>query len=165
MMNYEETLRLLTEEYREERVCVVDTNDYDLTTNPRGRNRNKSRSEWADNVVKKLFGIERETIIKKKPRESSSGEYNFSYIKFAENSSSEVLGVVSGKSSFHRMYPSDLWFYALDGKKAKVKELFSQEHLCWHTQKVIILKNKDPQNSKEAYENERMMKNKFGLLD
>ena len=95
----------------ENKFFLVSTAKYDLTTNPKGRNSRKSRSEWADETVKELFKRERSQIVKMYPRKCSTGELNFSYIKFAENTCGEVFGIVHGKSSFHCMYPSDVWFY------------------------------------------------------
>lgn len=123
MKTLEEIETILEEKLGADRFAFVPTNKYDLTTNPKGRNSKKDRREWADAVVKMLFGnIEREEIVKAS-RRLGTGEYNFSYIKFAMNSNNEIFGVVHGKSSFHCMYPSDVWFYDLcDGQKKKVAE-------------------------------------------
>ena len=51
----EDIINQLKEEFGETNVCVVSTEGYDLTTNPKGRNSKKDRSNWADYVVKKLY--------------------------------------------------------------------------------------------------------------
>ena len=54
----------------------------------------------------------------------SSGEFNFSYIKFAENEEG-IFAIVHGKSSFHCMYPSDVWFSDFGvNEKRELKEIF-----------------------------------------
>ena len=133
----------LIEEFGNDRVVTVSTKGYDLTTNPKGRNSKKDRRDWADSIFRELFdNMERSDVIKER-RCLGSGEYNFSYVKFAINKNNEIVGVVHGKSSFHCMYPSDVWFYDFDdGKKNKVKELFEKQGLSWYTDEIIIIKNK-----------------------
>lgn len=143
----------------------VFTDKYDLTTNPKGRNSKKSRSDWADITVRKLFGKERKDIIKKS-RKRSTGEYNFSYIKFAQNESGKIFAIVHGKSSFHCKYPSDVWFYAFDDvKKKELEEFFKNNGLKWYTEKIIIIKNKDCLECKESYYNEGQLKKWFNTFD
>ncbi|MGO5020598.1 hypothetical protein ACTQ32_12315 [Roseburia faecis] len=152
---------------KSENVKIVLTKGYDLTTNPSGRNSKKDRSHWADNVVEQIYlNTDRSNIVKKYPRKRSSGEYNFSYIKFGINDKGVIYGLVSGKSSFHCMYPSDVWFYEFDGKsKKKLEQCMIQNNLKWYEEKILILKNENVLDSKEAYDNERKMKNWFGLYD
>lgn len=64
------------------------------------------------------------------------------------------------------MYPSDVWFYEFDGKsKKKLEQCMIQNNLKWYEEKILILKNENVLDSKEAYDNERKMKNWFGLYD
>lgn len=153
--------------FPEGNIRVVSTEKYDLTTNPKGRNSKRERSKWADEVVRNIYdNMERKNVVKKYPRQCSSGELNFSYIKFGIDKDGNVYGLVSGKSSFHCKYPSDVWFY--DFEKLDKKELekyMLKNNMKWYTDKIIILKNKDTYFSKEAYENERIMKELFDLFD
>lgn len=150
---------------------LVSTGEYDLTTNPKGRNSKKDRNDWADKNVEMLFGKKRCEIVKKKEdaRKNSAGEYNFSYIKFAENKEGEVFGIVHGKSSFHSLYPGDVWFYDFtvipDNKKKELKEFFKKNDLKWHTEKIIIIKNKDACDYFEAKANENRLKDLFNTFD
>lgn len=158
----------LIKKYGKDNVFIVSTEGYDLTTNPKGRNSKKERSEWADNVVSKLYnGKKRNKIIKMNARVRSTGEYNFSYIKFAQNSKEEIYGIVNGKSSFHCMYPSDVWFYEFEdeSKKTNLKTCMENNDLHWYTKEILILKNKDKLNSKEAYDNEKVMHKLFDLYN
>lgn len=157
----------MIEKYGADNVFVVSTEEYDLTTNPKQGNRQKDRSIWSDNVVSQLYnGTKRSEIIKQKPRYASSGEYNFSYIKFAQNCKEEIYGVVNGKSSFHCMYPSDVWFYDLteDGKEG-LKMCMEDNKLQWYTKEILILKNKNTFDSEEACKNEKIMQKLFNLYD
>lgn len=156
---------ILKKEYAD-RAVWVETKGYVLTINPNRRNRCKSRREWADDVAQKSFGVSRETIIKKFPFSHSSGEYSFSYIKFAIDSNGEIFGIVSGKSSFHKYYPSDVWFYDIEKGKNKAAAIeMKNSGWTWDTEEILILKNENPKNSREAYENEKILKDLFGLYD
>ena len=159
MKTLKDTKRILKKEFGAERVVLISTDKYDLTTNPKGRNSKKDRRDWADVVVKTLFkNVERDEIVKES-RQLGTGEYNFSYIKFAVNSDGEVFGVVNGKSSFHCMYPSDVWFYDLESvQKKKVKEFFAENDLKWYTEKILVIKNRNVYDYKEAYDNEKRIK-------
>ena len=155
----EDILTQLKEEFGETHVCVVSTEGYDLTTNPKERNSKKDRSNWADYVVKNLYG----GIIRK---DLSAEEYNFSYIKFGIDDKDNIYGLVSGKSKFHWLYPSDVWFYEFDGiTKMELENHMKKNNMRWYEKEIVILKNKDGSSSKEAYENERKMKSMFGLFD
>ena len=156
----------LTEILGQENIVLVSTKGYDLTTNPRHRNKNRRRSEWADTTVKKIYGIERTQIVKKFARQRSTGEYNFSYIKFAIDSKQQIYGVVHGKSSFHVKNPSDIWFYDFDHvKKEDLKKLFKYQKLTWYTDEILIIKNNNPLDSKEAYKNEKLIQSLFSTYD
>lgn len=145
---------------------LVSTEGYDLTTNPKGRNSKKSRSTWADVVVKELFNIERKQIAKVCPKKRSTGEYNFSYIKLARDASGSVFGIVHGKSSFHCMYPSDVWFYNFTNvKKGDLEKFMNQYGLEWYTKEIIIIKNKNSQDCREAYINEGKLREWFNTCD
>lgn len=162
----EEIVNQLKEKYNPDNVCIVSTEGYDLTTNPSGRNSKKDRSEWADSVVCQLYnGTKRSEIIKKEPRLRSTGEYNFSYIKFACNDAGDIYGIVNGMSSFHKMYPSDVFFYDLDEYKKEVSEYMKDNVLEWYTKEILILKNDNVLEHKEAYKHEKEMKELFGLFD
>lgn len=144
---------------------LVSTDKYDLTTNPKSRNSKKSRSDWADATVKELYRLERSQIVKKCPRRNSTGEYNFAYIKFAKNEDG-IFGVVHGKSSFHCMYPSDVWFYDFDdGEKEELVKFFKKKRMEWYTKAIIIIKNQNDLDSKEAYKNEGKLKEWFKTFD
>lgn len=166
MKTLEEIEIILEEKLGADRFVFISTDKYDLTTNPKGRNSKKDRKEWADVVVKMLFENKERGEIVKTSRRLGTGEYNFSYIKFAVNKNNEVFGVVHGKSSFHCMYPSDVWFYDLDdGKKKNVREFFLENGLRWYTEKILIIKNMDVYDYKEAYENEKNIKEWLHTFD
>lgn len=156
----------MIETYGEDRVLVVSTKDYDFTRKPRHGKAEKQRSMWLDNVVCPLYKINRNNIIKKS-RAQSTGEYNFSYIKFGVNvESKKIYGLVSGKSSFHKNYAGDVWFYEFQmNEKKQLQECMSINKLEWYVEEVVILKNVDSKDAKEAYVNERSLKNRFGLFD
>jgi hypothetical protein len=156
----------LIKEYGKGRVKVISTKDVDLTTNPKGRNSKKDRSNWADSVVKKYYKIKRSAIVKK-GRAHSTGEYNFSYIKLAQKDNGEIVGIVNGKSSFHCMYPSDVWFYDFKDFIMKMEKKGRKEDglKAWYQEEIILLINENPKNSNEAYDNEKWMKNHFNLID
>lgn len=155
------------DKFKAENVQIVSTKGFDLTTNPCGRNSKKDRSRWANNVVKQIYAnIDRKNIVKEYPRKRSSGEYNFSYIKFGINDKGVIYGLVSGKSSFHCMYPSDVWFYEFDGEsKKELEQCMIKNNLKWYEERILILKNERELDSKEAYDNEKEMKRLFDLYD
>ena len=144
--------------YGKDRVLVVPTKDYDFTSKPRGGKNDKQRNEWLDNVVCPLYNIDRKNLTDK---------YNFSYIKLGINvESKKVYGLVSGKSSFHPNYASDLWFYKFEkNEKLQLQECMRNNKLEWYVEEIVILKNKDSKNAKESYDNERALKERFGLFD
>lgn len=144
--------------FKKENVHVISTAGYDLTTNPKGRNSKHDRRDWADKTCEDLYHIERSKIVKGS-RKHSSGEYSFAYVKFAEDAKGNVYGIVSGKSSFHAMYPGDVWFYDLIDNKKKDAACFMRENnMKWHADKILIVLNDDPQNHIEAYKNEKKLK-------
>ena len=151
--------------FGKEKVHVISTAGYDLTTSPKGRNSKHDRRDWADKISKDLFHIERSKI-EKVSRKLSSGEYSFAYVKFAEDIKGNVYGIVSGKSSLHAMYPSDIWFYDLiDYNKKKAACFMSDNNMKWHVDKILIVLNDNPQINKEAYDNEKELKLRYGLYD
>ena len=155
----------LKKHFDEKDLILVSTKKYDLTTNPHGRNSKKDRSNWADKTVSLIFDEERSKIIKSS-RNHSCGEYNFSYIKFAENDYGEIYGIVHGKSSFHCLYPSDVWFYDIDNsRKTQLVECFNKYNLEWYTKEILIVKNQNKMDSKEAYINEKKLKVLFNTFD
>lgn len=166
MKTLEEIEIILEEKFGIHRFVRISTDKYDLTTNPKGRNSKKDRCDWADAVVKMLFENKERGEIKKTSRRLGTGEYNFAYIKFAVNKNNEIFGVVHGKSSFHCMYPSDVWFYDFDDeRKNELKELFVENGLRWYTEKIIIIKNNDVYDYKEAYKNEQALKEYLHTFD
>jgi len=166
MKTLEEIEILLEEKLGRDRFVFVSTAKYDLTTNPKGRNSKKGRSDWADVVVKMLFENKERGEIVKASRRLGTGEYNFAYIKFAVNDNNEIFGVVHGKSSFHCMYPSDVWFYDLNEfYKKEIKEFFENNGLRWYTERILIIKNLDVYDYKESYINEKHLKEWFHTFD
>ena len=151
--------------YGKERVYVISTVGYDLTTSPKGRNSKHDRRDWADKIFKYLYDMERNQI-EKKSRSLSSGEYSFAYVKFAEDADGNVYGIVSGKSSFHKMYPSDVWFYdLLDENKKNAANFMRDNNLKWHTNKILVVLNENPKNHSEAYTTEKKLKQTYNLYD
>ena len=154
----EEIKKTLQEKYGKNRVFMISTEKFDLTTNPKKRNTNKGRSKWADEVVEQLYlGIERSQLEKE--------ECNFSYIKFAQNNEGKIFGVVNGKSKFHHKYPSDVWFYDDFTGKDDLKKCMDDYNLQWDTKEILIIKNENPLNSSEAYANESKLHEMFNLYD
>lgn len=159
-------IKIITEEYGEGKICLIDTTEWDLTNTPKRRNRDAGRSKFADEATEMIFGIKRETIIRKNPRCYSTGEYNFSYIKFAKNNAGEVFGIVNGLSCFHCYYPSDIYFYPIpDKNNSKVSRFMEENKLEWYTATVLILKNENPKDRKEAVNNEKWLHRRFNLMD
>lgn len=166
----DEIVEKLINEYEEENVCLVSTKGYDLTTNPGGRNKNESRCEWINiEVADKLYGIkDRSQIIKKVPRRLSTGEYNFAYVKFASDKDGNIYGIVSGKTSFHALNPSDVWFYDINMEEKKTKEAsirMQEKNLRWYEDEILIVKNEDVLSSDEALDHEREIQEMFNLSD
>lgn len=64
------------------------------------------------------------------------------------------------------MYPSDIWFYKLDStNKIQLTKIFKKYDLKWYTKAILIIKNKDKNDSAEAYKNEKLLKSLFGTFD
>lgn len=162
----EQIIKELRKKYGSDNVCMVCTENYDLTTNYKGRNSKKDRSVWADTVVALLYnGMIRSEIIKKEPRVQSSGEYNFAYVKFACDDGN-VYGIVSGLSSFHKMYPSDVYFYNLEeAEKKEAAKRMKENALKWYTKEILIVKNVNVLDRKESVKHEKEIKELFGLSD
>ena len=157
-------IEVLEAYFGKDRVFVVTTKEYDLTINPGSRNSVKSRSEWADLVVKQLYNADRGKL------DDDDKTIQFSYIKLAQDENSKIYGLVNGKSLFHWKNPSDVWFYDLqdDGSnsnKNKVRSFCDQRGLEWYKDEIILVKNKDNHNSKEAYKNEGILRFLFHLFN
>lgn len=166
LVSFKQIVRDATALYGKERVHIVSTDGFDLTTNPKGRNSKHDRSKWADDVFKELYyGLKRSQVIKTS-RRLSSGEYSFAYVKFAEDVKGNVYGIVSGKSSFHVMYPSDVWFYdVIDEDKKTVAKFMRDNNMKWYSKKILIVLNNNPQMHTEAYETEKELKKQYNLYD
>ncbi len=155
----------LNKDYGKERVCLVNTSDYDLTTLPKHGNSNIDRSNWADKVVKYLYKINRNSI-NHEPRFFSTGEYNFTYIKFVKDDKGKIYGAVSGLSCFHSNYPSDVYFYDIpDDEKKQLSDLMVKNHLEWYKDEILIFMNIDAKDRNEAKDNEKKLKKLFNLYD
>ena len=59
-------IKIIKEKYGEGKICLIDTTEWDLTNTPKRRNRDAGRSKFADEATEMIFGIKRETIIRKK---------------------------------------------------------------------------------------------------
>lgn len=165
LFKFKELFKEAERSYGSERVHVISTAGYDLTTNPKGRNSKHGRRDWADKIFKDLYHIDRNQI-EKASRCLSTGEYSFAYVKFAEDAKENVYGIVSGKSSFHKMYPGDVWFYdLLDDEKKNAACFMRDNNLKWHMDKILIVLNNNPKNHKEAYEAESDLNQKFNLFE
>lgn len=164
----EQIVEELIEEYGKHNVCIVSTEDYDLTTYPAWGNSKKDRCRWADVVVRKLYNGKDRSEIKKKSRNWSTGEYSFAYVKFACGDDCNIYGIVSGLSSFHEQYASDVYFYDIAEDKFKKKEAvkrMKENTLEWYKKEILIIKNNNVLDRKEAYQHEKEIKELFGLSD
>lgn len=163
----DQIIKKLSKKYGSGNVCIVSTEGYDLTTNCKRRNSNKDRSKWADTVVAQLYnGMIRSEIIQKNSRVQSTGEYNFAYVKFACDDDGNVYGIVSGLSSFHKMYPSDVYFYNLEkAEKKEAAKRMKENALKWYTKEILIVKNVNELDRKESAKHEKEIKELFGLSD
>ncbi len=151
-------------EYGKDSIIMVNTKDFNLEKKSSGKS--DGRNVWADVTVKKLYGIERSEIIKKKPRVCGTGDYQFAYVKFFKDDNNNIYGGVNGLSSFHRGYPSDVWFYPVpDEDKQRVSSIMEQFHLSWYTDEVLIIINEDVLNRAEARKKESDLHNWFELED
>lgn len=154
----EQIIEKLIEKYGDDNICIVSTAGCDLTTCPNGRNSKRDRSNWADKIVFQLYNEKRSEI--------ESETYHFAYVKFACDDDGNIYGIVSGKSSFHIKNPSDVYFYDLDAEKKKEAAIYMKENgLRWYTKEILIVKNVDKLNQREAYNHEREIKELFGLFD
>lgn len=154
----EQIIEKLKQKYGDNNIYIVSTEGYDLTTCPNGRNSKRDRSDWADEIVLQLYNKKRSEI----ERET----YHFAYVKFACEEDDNIYGIVSGKSSFHIKNPSDVYFYDLDTEKKKEAAIYMKENgLRWYTKEILIVKNCNKLNRKEAYNHEREIKELFGLFD
>ncbi len=159
-----EIKKRLINEYGEDNICIVNTKGFDLIKKSSGGL--NGRNVWADNVVRQIYGIERSEIIKEFPRVCGSGEYQFAYVKFFKDNKKNIYGGVNGLSSFHRSYPSDVWFYPVpDESKQRVTSVMEQFHLSWYTDEILIIKNEDVKNRTEARKKESDLHNWFELED
>ncbi|MBD5151665.1 MAG: hypothetical protein HDT16_04010 [Oscillibacter sp.] len=118
---------------------------------------NKEWKKWADRVVKEIYNCDR--------REMKTYAYYFSYIKFAKNKKNDVYGIVNGKGQFHWNNESDVDFFDI-GKYDNDKSKFMQKNdLQWYSEEIVILKNINDLDEKEAYSNETDLHQKFHLFD
>lgn len=127
-----------------DRFCIVTTNDL------------INKAKWADRVVKEIYDTNR--------RKMSEFAYHFSYIKFAQNAKNEVYGIEGGKSQFHWKYPSDVTFYDVYKIRKSASKFMIEHELDWYKQDILILKNIDSLNRKEAFDNEANLQNTFQLF-
>ena len=115
-------------------------------------------------MVKQLYNSDRGKL------DDDDKTIQFSYIKLAQDENDKIYGLVNGKSLFHWKNPSDVWFYDLqdDGSnsnKNKVRSFCDQRGLEWYKDEIILVKNKDNHNSKEAYKNEGILRFLFHLFN
>lgn len=168
MYTKKQIVEKLNEKYGNNNVCIVSTEGYDLTTYPTWGNNKKERCMWADVVVRKLYNGKNRIEIKKKSRNWSTGEYSFSYVKFACDNDDNIYGIVSGSSSFHEQYASDVYFYDIYQDEFKNKEAvkrMKEKKLKWYKKEILILKNINVLDRKEASKREKEIKKLFELSD
>ena len=116
-----------------------------------------NRAKWADQLVSELYNCDR--------RNMGDYAYHFSYIKFAKNEKNEVYGIVGGKSQFHCKYSSDVKFFDIE-KCDNPKSRFMKKHnLQWYTAEIVILKNINDLDEREAFSNEKKLQQTFSLFD
>lgn len=157
---FEKAKSLVESKFGSNKCVVVETKNYDLTTLANGRNNNKDRAEWANKVILELTNSKREDIGR-----YCDEAYYFAYIKFALNKEGESFAVVNGSSSFHWKYPSDVEFYDINKEnKTKLKNTFDNK-LEWDKEKIILVKNNNPRNLKEARSNEKIIQSLLGTFD
>lgn len=157
---FEKSKSLVESKFGSNKCVVVETKNFDLTTHINRRNNNKDRAKWANKVILDLTNGKREDIGR-----DSNEEYNFAYIKFALNEEGESFAVVSGLSSFHWNYPSDVEFYDINKEnKIKLKNTFDNK-LEWDKEKIILVKSDNPYNRKEARSNEKSIQLLLGTFD
>ena len=157
---FEKAKSLVESKFGSNKCVVVETKNYDLTTLSNYRNNNKDRAKWANKVILDLTSGKREDIGR-----DYNEAYYFAYIKFALNKEGESFAVVSGSSSFHWNYPSDVEFYDLNKENKTKLKLFFDNKLEWDKEKIILVKSDDPWNRKEAESNEKSIKLLLGTFD
>ena len=136
----------------------------------------QKRKNFANAIVKKFKDEDDYTKIDK--------PMYFSYIKLAEyvgedeDKKGEIYGIVGCKSQINpkSKRPTDLLFYDLNKEIVKKKgykktaiaaaaEYMTKMKYDWYTTEVIVLKNKNDEDEKEALINESMLQNLFNLFD
>ncbi len=158
----EERLRTI---FGEDRIVTVKTEGYNLGGEISSNLIKKSKNAWADYCVNMLFPGKNRSEVIKKNLGYSKGEYNFSYVKFATDKSEVVYGIVSGKSSFHKKYSSDVCFYDVESTGDKDAARYMKDHLLkWYDKEILIVKNVDPLSHDEALKNEQVIKKEFNLF-
>lgn len=153
----------LNKKYGSENVCIVSTEGYDLTTNtyPIGEH-NADRMRWAEDTVRQLYGTEISEI--------EENTHQFAYIKFACDKIGNIYGIVGAKSSFNKNWPSDVLFYDKAGEykrgsRKKVTEYMNKNDLDWYKKEILIVKNKDKLDEKEARAHEKEIQEMFNLFN
>lgn len=116
-----------------------------------------SLEKWADETVETIAnGTKRSSLCQ------VGNEINFAYIKFAETASGEVVGLIGGKSCFHKGYRSDVNFYDYKDHESALNYL-AENKLKIYTKDILVLVNKEP-NSQNAEKDEDLITNLFGLF-
>lgn len=160
LTNKKKIIKVLKERFGDERVFEINTKGYNLSPFNKIRKRACAKSTWANETFEEIYKSNRKDL--------KTDTYHFSYIKFAvDKDNNEVYGLVSGKSSFHHRYPSDVWFYDLhDENETKLAAKYCDHNaLEWYSEEILIIKNEDDKNRQEAFDNEKIMKNLFNLFD
>ncbi len=140
----ENIIKKLKDEYKE-RIFIVSTDAIFL-----------NKAKWADRVVNEIYNCDRHKM--------KEYAYHFSYIKFAKNEKNEVYGIVGGKSQFHWKYSSDIQFFDIE-KCDNLKSRFMKKYnLQWDTAEIVILKNINDLNKREAFSNEMILQQTLFLL-
>lgn len=159
---------LIDSEYEKYRVhVVIKKDDYDLTKYP---NQTEERKKWVNYILD-------EYLKKSKPYYKKGKIIHFAYIKFGykEDDEKKIYGIQAGKTSFHKKYYSDIWFFPINEKsnfkpgKQKVKKFMNNNLLEWYTDNIVIIENENPINEEQAKDQikkiEKKIQNKFNLKD
>ena len=131
----------------EDRVFVISTTDIFV-----------NKAKWADRVVKEIYNCDR--------REMKTDAYHFSYVKFAKNMNNEVVyGIVNGKGQFHWRNASDVNFFDIEKCHNNKSKFMKNNNLQWYSDEIVILKNINDLDKREAYSNETDLHKNFSLFD
>lgn len=160
LINRKEIEKVLNNKYvamGKGKVFPVKTEGFPINKGMHYKGPYKTVTAWADAVTSEITepSIDRRSLSKEEP-------LCFAYVKFAKNDVGEIVGLIGGKSRFHRSNTSDI-NYSGHEKYASSKNYLSKNKLELYTQEILIVINRTPTPQKAA-EDEEWIQNEFSLF-